>query len=342
MRPTWPLLGITILVGMAGGLSVAAAITVWASGPLVPALGLAAAWTALGLGALGGLSSFFHMHKIQAARFILRRLGSSWLSREALTTGIFVAVLGFLALVPVASAPAAERWVWAAAAVTGLVAMFVTAMLYATIPAMKSWHSPLTVVSMMGVGMVSGGAVWLMLGVEAVTGPDPALVVGRDVMTAMLVLLGLVQALEWRLFSEARGAVRAGPGTGLPLGPYRLQDTGTTVPPYRTQTQTWPSLHPRFRLIGYTVLMGLLCVLPLVIYATTTAGDALGTWLGGLSVIVGALGSRWMFFADSTHSSRVWFQDEDKRPSQVATARGNPPLVGRFGARGVPPREMGS
>lgn len=341
MRPTWPLLGITALVGMAGGLSLAAALTVWASGPLPLALWLAAIWTALGLGALGGLSSFFHMHKIQAARFILRRLRSSWLSREALTTGLFVGVLGILAIWPRIPLPV-ERWGLLAAAVTGLVAMFVTAMLYATIPAMKSWHSPLTVVSMMGVGVTSGGAVWLMLGALVGHQAGVSLVVARDVMMSALVLLGLVKALQWRLFSEARGGVRAGAGTGLPLGPYRLQDTGTTTAPYRTQTQTWPLLHPSFRRAGYIVMLMVLCVVPLTIYGVSAVGDTVAIWAAGVSVIAGALWGRWLFFADSTHSSRVWFQDEDRGPSRVATDRGNPALVDRFGAVGFPPREMGS
>ncbi|MCY0864986.1 MAG: DMSO reductase, partial [Sulfobacillus sp.] len=90
MKPTGPLLMLTAFQGLAGGAVLALALMI----SLAPhditvggrewALGLALAFAAL-----GGVSSFFHMHRIQAAKYVLRRLKTSWLSREALTTGLF-------------------------------------------------------------------------------------------------------------------------------------------------------------------------------------------------------------------------------------------------------------
>jgi DMSO reductase anchor subunit len=321
MRPTWPLLALTILQGLAGGLMLTLALAVVIAPHGDSTLVLRGLVLSLALGGLGGLSSFFHMHRIQAARFILRRLRTSWLSREALTTGLFVGALAVLVLARLLIHPLA--WLDGGVAVVaglGAVAVFVTAMLYATIPAMRSWHSPLTVVSLIGFGLLSGlGLLLVLLVWPAAGGPSPLWAGARDGMLVLLVIMAAVKGLQWRLFQEARNQVRAATGTGLPMGPYRLQDTGTTRPPYRTQPQTWPPLQPRQRQIGYLLLFLLAFLGPFVAYAAAPpAGGAVAVLTGTIALLSGTLVERWMFFRDSTHSSRVWFGDQAWQPSQVA------------------------
>lgn len=328
MRPTAPLLLLTTLQGLAGGLALTVAI--WLS--LNPPPEMLSAFVGLLrlaslLAAAGGVASFFHMHRPRAGIYVLRRLKTSWLSREALTTGIFVAAVVLVGWVWPADTPSYLAAAWVTATL-GLVAMWVTAMLYATIPAMRSWHSPITVLAMMGTGLLSGAGLAAGLAAQGPTAPAAAL-------TALWLLAGLaalavVKGLQIHLFAEARRSLSAESGTGLPMGPWRLQDTGTSRPPYRTQTQVWPGISPLIRFAGNVGVYVFLVAVPAACFAVTLLLPGGFTLVGAFSLILGALLERWMFFADATHSSRVWFQDQVKAPSRVATARKSPEWVAKF------------
>ncbi|MDA8192631.1 MAG: dimethyl sulfoxide reductase anchor subunit [Thermaerobacter sp.] len=334
MRPTGPLLLITVLQGLSGGMAVAlttALIFLRPSAELAHAVRMEPLIIVVALA--GGVASFFHMHRIQAARFVLRRLKTSWLSREALTTGLYIGGLtGLAAGIDLGNWHGALLLGTAAGvAGLGLVAMFVTAMLYSTITAMRSWHSPLTVIAMMGVGVFSG---WLvMAAIFAVVGTNPApLREAAAVAVVLGLLLMAVKAQQWHFFAGARTSVMASTGTGLPLGPHRLQDSGTSRIPYKTQTQIWPDLRPGPKRLLYGLMFLLLTAVPVAAMGAISAGASPAGWFvgGAVSAVVGAFLERWLFFADATHSSRVWFTDHVKRASRVATHRGSPALLERY------------
>lgn len=328
MRPTLPLLLITVLQGISGGMVLSISF-LWHLVPGDRTILVILLWGAFGIGALGGVASLFHMHRPKAGRFILRRLRSSWLSREALTTGIYVFVLGIVVVVPLVVA-VAPRWYDVGSLVggiLGLVAMYVTSMLYATIPAMRSWHTPLTVIGMMGVGIVTGMA--LAEGMLAIhSGTEQGNAVHVAWLVGTIVLAG-VKWLQYRHFHEARQSLRTSTGTGMPGAPYRLIDSGTTKLPYRTQTQVWPDLAPGRRGGLYAVMGALLILIPLSL-GMLPVPVAIGWGGAAVFMVGGAFVERWLFFADVTHSSKVWFGDELKRESSVSSERVSPDLVARF------------
>ncbi len=329
MRPTGPLLLITVLQGVSGGLVLSVAALWW----LMPAdrwllpMGL---WGAFVIASVGGVASLFHMHKPKAGRFILRRLKTSWLSREALTTGIYVPVLAILVIVPHLLLVAPFWYGIGSVIASGLalIAMYVTAMLYATIPAMRSWHTPLTVVSMMWVGLVAGTAL-TEARIAIAIGGHP----GGPLHLALLggtVILAGIKWLQYRYFSEARQAIHASTGTGMPGAPYRLIDSGTTKLPYRTQTQVWPSLELGRRAVLYMV-MGLSLILVPFVLEVLPMGPRAIEWASAAGIMVcGAFIERWIFFADVTHSSKIWFGDELQRPSSVSSNRVSPDFARRL------------
>lgn len=328
MRPTLPLLLITVFQGISGGVVLSVSV-LWHLVPSDRAILVMLLWMALGIGGLGGIASLFHMHKPKAGRFILRRLRTSWLSREALTTGIYLPVLGLVVLVPLIVA-VGPRWYGIGSLVSGilgLVAMYVTAMLYATIPAMRSWHTPITVVVMMGVGIVAGMA--LAEGILALNfGTAQGNVVHVVWLIGMVVLAGF-KGLQYRHFNESRQSLQTSTGTGMPGAPYRLIDSGTTKLPYRTQTQVWPDLSPASRRGWYGVMALALILIPLTL-GLIPLPVAIG-WGGAAFIMMGgAFVERWLFFADVTHSSKVWFGDELKRASRVSSDRVSPDFVARF------------
>ncbi len=325
MRPATPLLVLTIGQGLAGGITVCLAALMW-MGRLAPGEARILVLIALGTAAVGGMGSFFHMHNLKAARYVMRRLKTSWLSREALTTALFGGLLAVLAIWTVLDAAgissAGYRIVLAITASAGFVAMWVTAMLYATIPAVLSWHTPATVLNFMLVGITSG------VGLTAgwVSGA-PDLWIG---LAIWIPLTAVVKGLHWGHFRRAHGQIRAETGTGLPFSPYRLQDTGTSKPPYRTQTQVWPLIHPALLRIVQLWIVFWLFVVPLGgVLLWQTAGWSGGRWFLPVGALLGVIAERWLFFADATHSSRVFFVDEPRRAPQVpltggASRTGNP------------------
>ena len=332
MRPTTPLLLITVLQGLSGGITLAVAAFSFLLPPASDNVLRNALLLSFAIAVIGGISSFFHMHRPQAGKYILRRLQTSWLSREALTTGLYAMILGVVALGPLVL-PINSWWYWVGgvfASLAALAAMFVTAMLYATIPAMRSWHSPLTVLSMMAVGLSSGGYVMLaILGLSHLTSPVHRLAI--FMLLATIVVAG-IKLLQWKLFRDARRSLNAATGTGMPRAPYRIIDTGTTRPPYQTQTQVWPDLPLSVRGGLETVAVLTLVLLPLGVIVATLGGTGVGllTVLGAISFLIGTFVERWLFFGDATHSSKVWFVDQEKVGSRVATNRLSPALVRRF------------
>ncbi len=311
MKPTWPLLALTLLQGLSVGLTtVAATLLIWHLSE--PSFVLACQAAALITGGIGGISSFFHMHRLSAGKYILRRLKTSWLSREALSTGVYTMVVA-LSVFSRLLVSATSLWLAfsVAAAALGIMAVYITAMLYATIRAMRSWHSPLTVLMFLGAAAVSGIS-WAW-GITAIMHTSvPGLSTALGIVLAITVVL---KVLQIRHFRDADHLVMSSTGTGLSQKPYRVLDTGTTKPPYRHQTQIWPALTLVQRIWGYGLMIVLMWGLPsagLIFWHYSTFHI-----VGAMGVTLGLIFERWMFFGDATHSSRVWFADEPKRASQV-------------------------
>jgi len=304
MRPTGPLLLMTSLQGQAGGVYVVLAALAWIEGPGFYLSTTRAVLAAVGLALVagGGLGSIFHMHRLAGARFVLRRLKSSWLSREVVTTMAFAAAAALSVALPwlAPTSKSALPAVLTVTAALGLGAMFVTAMIYTTIPAMLSWHTPLTAVVMMGTGLVAG-SVWAWAAMVLVAGAAPA-DLGRSVLVALLVLGGL-KASQWRRFARVRSQVAAGQRLGPPGVSYRLHDAGTSRAPYRTQPQVWAPLSPGRARRAQTLVAGL----AVITGAVLLVGGA-GPWavLAVFSSGAAVYWERWLFFADATHSSLAW------------------------------------
>jgi DMSO reductase anchor subunit len=295
----------TGLQGMAGGIFVLLAIWSWTLGAGFvdsPARAVLA-WSALALVAGGGMASAFHMHRWAGARYILRRLSTSWLSREVLTTALFGVAAAAAAAAPLVGGSGSEPALLSLAAALGLVAMWVTAMIYATIPAMLSWHTPLTVVGMMGTGVVAGGTLALS-GLALVEGSVPA--AAAVTLAAALAALALVKRMQWRRFGAARTRALSGESMGIPGRRFRLQDSSTSRPPYRTQPQVWPPLADARRRIVWSVLAAVAVLGMLLLLAVSVGANGVLATVLALVAILGTGVERWVFFADATHSSLGW------------------------------------
>lgn len=319
MRPTRPLILMTGLQGLAGGVFVVLAALSWVVGPAFlhgTAPGLLAVLGLL-LVAGGGLASTFHMHRRAAAKFILRRLKSSWLSREVATTAPFGAAAALSVLVSLVHpvAPGLERGLFTATALLGLLAMWVTAMIYATIPAMLSWRTPMTVAAMMGTGLVAGGVwTWATMVVVLRT-PETGLAIA---LVWALLGLAVLKGVQWRVFRRVRAQVESGQAMGMPGRRYRLADTSTSRTPYRVQPQVWRPLADEERQRARGPLMLAAVLTAVILMASGPSPVAL---LAVVTAAAGAYYERWLFFADATHSSSIWLTSGAASPWEPVRKR---------------------
>ena len=320
MRPTWPLLLMTGLQGLAGGLFATLAWMGLAWGGRAVPLAVWADLSRVGLVlvAAGGVASIFHMHRLAGARFVLRRLATSWLSREVVTTAAFGLGAAVVVGLPLVHAVGSGWYVGGdvVVGVLGLTAMYTTAMIYASIPAMLSWHSPLTVLAMMGTGLLSG-SLWVKMGWDLASAGAPSARGLDDAIWLGMAMWTVVKVLQLRLFHEARARLRAETGLGLALQPHRLLDTGTTRPPYRTQPQVWIGAGYRLRAAMLASLaLAVACIVPLTAIEAGWAGLA-----GAVAAAWSVYADRWLFFADATHSSRVFFPNAGPLDARMRSSR---------------------
>ncbi len=297
----------TILVGAAGGLSLAAALlTGFARDPGL----ISACWVvALGLTVVGGVAATLHLERPGGGHRVLRRWRSSWLSREVLATGLFGVLLA-LALWVGGNGLA----VWAAAA-GGVGAVIVTGALYGSIRAIRGWHGPLTVQVLLGLGMASGLALAGMMGTAMETADSLAGV--RFLFLAAGVLTGagflLIQVRRPNFRSVGGLGKSEAPFPWLPSRSIKLQDRGTTYLSAKINPQLGP--RPVNRMVGRAPLvlpsgLGLAFLLFLFLSVSLPGlNHIIAEILAAAATVALFLGigaKRWQFFVQANHLSGVW------------------------------------
>jgi DMSO reductase anchor subunit len=152
-----PLVIFTVLSQMAIGMALLSTARQWniVDGPSVRTR---IEWVTIGLLlALSIVASFFHLgHPLGAVR-MLANLGSAWLSREILGLGLFGILVALIFLAEWTGKM--NRWLLILAAVVGLLALFATAMTYATPPSFEAINNALPLVFFGLTTVILGAAV---------------------------------------------------------------------------------------------------------------------------------------------------------------------------------------
>lgn len=242
---------------------------------------------AYGLATAGLVSSTFHLGNPQRALKAFSQWRTSWLSREGWAA---VAALGMSAPVALAAIFGPQEQGFAGGVLgfvaAGLCALTIlcTAMIYAqlkTVPRWNHWTTPVSFFAFAG----SGGAV-----------------LGLGGWVAALICLGTgaVMALQWRL-GDQRFALKGASlnsATGLP-GDMRVFAPAHTAGNYvmREMVHQVGRKHARkLRLIALALAAAVPALLQLVLPASLAT-----TALAALSLLLGALAQRWLFFAEAEH-----------------------------------------
>jgi DMSO reductase anchor subunit len=286
MNPAWSVILLTTLIGAGQGLFLAL-FAAQASGRFLQ-IGLACA---LALLAAGLLASFFHLGHPERAWRSAAMWRTSWLSREVIVLPAFMALV------------AAYAWTQSPAVgalgVLACLALFVcTGMIYACLPFLQEWRTPLTVVNFTLLGFASG----LTLAAALAAWLEPAL--ARAFAVAALAVgaaayLGRIASLHRNARLRPKSTLASAIGVKHPAITQIAQ--GAMGGSFNTRE----FFHGRPREVVRAVRWTCLALVFPVPAALLLAGLPS---LAFLAQAAGLLAERWYFFAEAKHPQNLYYQ----------------------------------
>jgi DMSO reductase anchor subunit len=264
---------------------------------------------ALALITAGLLSSTAHLGRPERAWRAFSQWRSSWLSREGVAAvacyvpagllGIGWGILGMdggaMALLAAAAILLAMATVWS------------TGMIYASLRTIRQWHQPLTAPVYVALSIATGGMLaHALLRILGATGTGIAVAVA-----AALILALALKFLHWRAIDAGKSPYTIEAATGLgrfgavrPLDPPHTQSNFVMREMgYRVARKHARRLRALACLLLFAVPLGLtLAIFP--------AAPATAVWLSlgaAVSAAVGVIVERWLFFAEATHVSMLYY-----------------------------------
>ena len=310
MNPAFSVIVFTTLTGTGFGLWFWIALRIalgdrpqWFDG-LGWMLGLLAA---AALVAAGVIASLWHLGKPARVWRAFSQWRSSWMSRE----GVFA-----VASVAAAAALFATQWLhgpaWATRATAALLAVlcalavFSTAMIYASLKPIPAWRHRLVVPAYLLFAALGGG---LLFGPFAGTTIDAPNLVGAGIV-AGAIALWLVKRRYWRDLDRNALPQTRGDAVGLPDRDVTVFERPHTESNYLTREMGFAVARKhakRLRAIAAVLfaLVPALCALPVWLLPHGDATPLL--WVGAVSFQVGALVERWLFFAEAKHLVTLYY-----------------------------------
>lgn len=286
MHPAWSVVLLTTLIGAGQGLYLAL-FAARAEGRFL----LVGSVFVLGLLAAGLLASFFHLGRPERAWRSAAMWRTSWLSREVLALPAFMALA------------AAYGWtrdpaVGALGAAACLALFVCTGMIYACLPFLQEWRTPLTVVNFILFGSASG----LTLAAALAAWLEPSL--ARPYAIAALAVgaaayLGRLSSL-WR---NARLRPKSTLATAIGVKHPKITQIAQGAMGGSFNTREFFHGRPQevVRAARWTLLVLVFPAPALLLLA----GQPL---IAFLAQYAGLLAERWYFFAEAKHPQNLYYQ----------------------------------
>jgi len=265
---------------------------------------------ALGLVSVGLMSSTFHLHHPERAWRAFSQWRSSWLSREGVAAMITFGPALLFAAGWVLFGENGGIWgLWGVlAAIMAIVTIFSTAMIYASLKTIRQWHHRLVPPVYIALGLASG-AIWLAA-VAASFGISVQAIATIALVT--LILGTVIKYMYWSSVDKTPPKSTAGTATGLGhIGTVRqfeaphtednwvMREMGFRVARKHTQ-----KLRRIVGIAGFAI--PLLCLLAIKV----DIAPLLLCWLAAISVSVGVVTERWLFFAEAQHVVGLFYGRE--------------------------------
>lgn len=322
MKPAFSVIFLTTLIGAAQGLFLALfSVQAYAFFKLLPephgtTFYAAGALLVLALSGLGLFASFFHLGRPERAWRSAAQWRTSWLSREVIVLPAFMGlallfgVVHYLGFKPVLltlpyglsiDLPLALGMVGALLAL----ALFVcTGMIYACLPFLREWHSPLTVLNYLLLGCASG----FTLAAAFSAAQAPELLRFHATWAVILTLLGLVGRVA-SLLRNARLRPKSTLQTAIGIKHPRIEQKAAGFLGGSFNTREF--FHGKSVAVLRAVKWGFLLTafpLPVLLVLAGSQGHAQLLPLAFGVQFLGLLAERWFFFAQANHPQNLYYQ----------------------------------
>jgi DMSO reductase anchor subunit len=320
MKPAFSVIFLTTLIGAGQGLFLAYYSAGWlVMLNILPApsgdYSARAAIVSLLLLAAGLLASFFHLGHPERAWRAATMWRTSWLSREVIALPVVIASVFLYACIQLLAVdfevfrlgrlPVSLSTLVGFVAVLAIVALFAcTAMIYACLPFLRQWHSPLTVLNFFLMGCASGFTLASLL---SVAGGGAHF----DYFCSMAIALTLA-ALVSRWFSLLRNRRLRSPSTlqsaiGIHHPSIRQIAQGAMGGSFNTRAfiHSYGAAVVRLARRGF-LLAGF--VLPLLLLSISGEASLVIVSLALLLQMLGLMLERWYFFIEAEHPQNVYYQ----------------------------------
>lgn len=277
--------------------------------------GLVAFGLAFALIVAGLLSSTLHLGHPERAWRALSQWRSSWLSREGVAAILAFVPLGLFALCWILSdrLDTVAVPIGLVGAAMGLLTIFTTSMIYASLRTIPAWHNGWTVAGYLVLGPTNGAVILALLTVTFGYGEAA---ITMQLAAVVLLVLGLgAKVLYWRHLHASAPVSTAGTATGLGhLGKVEL-----TASPHDSDNYLLREMGFRIarkhaqKLRRIAILLGFVVPIFTLAGAIVMPGGAVATILSLLAWLAcqtGIATERWLFFAEAKHVVTLYYGEQ--------------------------------
>lgn len=323
MKPAFSVIFLTTLIGAAQGLFLALfTAQFYALFNLLPAQNsqsfhATGALLVLALSALGLASSFFHLGRPERAWRSAAMWRTSWLSREVIVLPAFMGLvllyggahfMGWkpaVATLPYGIVIDATLVLGVMGAVLAFALFLCTAMIYACLPFLREWHSPLTVINYILLGSASG----FTLAAAFAASKAPELVRFYASWALILTLLAFASR-STSLLRNSRLKPKSTLQTAIGIKHPRIvqKSTGFMGGSFNTREFFHGQSRSTLRSVKWVFLLAVFA-LPVLLLAAGLWADSTGALPLAFAVqYLGLLAERWFFFAQANHPQNLYYQ----------------------------------
>ena len=304
MKPAWSVLIFTLSSGAGYGMMIlmAALQFLGIDFGFSPQLMLISSVLALVLITLGLLSSTLHLANPKNAWRAFSRFRTSWLSREGVFAVLFypVCLLYLFGIWQQGLEASLLSQVLAFAVIAlALLTLFSTGMIYASLKTIRQWHTSLTPLNYLVLGLMTGAL--LLLSAQSLVMHTSSTVLLE--LAWVFLTLGLLSKLIYLYWIGKPAGSSINTATGFTQARVRLLETGHSAGTFLTEEFGYHvEADKLLRLRGLMLFSAF--ALPMVLL---TMNNPL---IATLCCLCGIFVERWLFFAEARHVVRLYHGDQ--------------------------------
>lgn len=323
MKPAFSVIFLTTLIGVAQGLFLALfTVQSYALFNLLPAqhsqsFYAVGALVVFVLSALGLASSFLHLGRPERAWRSAAMWRTSWLSREVIVLPAFMGVVFLygiahftgwkpaVATLPYGIVVDATVVLGILGTILAFVLFLCTAMIYACLPFLREWHSPLTVINYILLGSASG----FTLAAAFATGSAPALARFYAAWALIITLLAFASRGA-SLLRNDRLRPKSTLQTAIGIKHPRIvqKSPGFMGGSFNTREFFHGKSRAALRWVKWVFLTTVFVLPTLLLAAGLWAASPAALPFAFAVQYLGLLIERWFFFAQANHPQNLYYQ----------------------------------